>query len=133
MNYRFMHVLVTCMHEKGRKSNFYHKKWKQCSSLYIYGDYVQPGLTISPSDLSEFRNLDYFTGALVTCRDEEDPNKHKDTRDDTAFASYDIGLKKVKVSYLTWVVYESPHLVWMERLVSSRAHGACHYLPDYPV
>ena len=41
--------------------------------------------------------------------------------------------KKVKVSYLTWIVYESPHLVWMERLISSRVHGACHYLPDYPV
>ena len=36
--------------------------------------------------------------------------------------------KKVKVSYLTWIVYESPHLVWMERLISSRVHGACHML-----
>ena len=31
----------------------------------------------------------------------------------------------VMVFYLMWVVYESPHLVWMERLVSSRANGAC--------
>ena len=29
---------------------------------------------------------------------------------------------KVKVSYLTWIVYESPHLVWMERLISNRVH-----------
>ena len=40
---------------------------------------------------------------------------------------------KVKVTYLTLVVYESPHLVWMEQLISCRAHGACHYLSDYPV
>ena len=42
-------------------------------------------------------------------------------------------IKKVKVNYLTWVVYESPHLVWMQQLISSRAHGACHYLPGDPV
>ena len=34
-------------------------------------------------------------------------------------------LKKVKVSYLTSVVYESPHLVWMEQIIFCRGNGAC--------